>query len=142
MNFNEKVKEMNKIMFNIISTKDITYLKDLDKRINFNKYGKFNYWKLYELNNSKIWQILYELDDNKVYTLIPMFSKNNRPDEPYIILSQQILVTSNSNSILLFEYINNKIINTIDLYNIKDLEGVFIFKYKEVKIKFNELNSF
>jgi len=142
MNFNEKVKEINKIMFNIISTKDITYLKDLDKRIKLNKYGKFNYWKIYELNNSKIWQFLYELEDNKVYTLIPFISRNNRPDEPYIILSQQILITSNSSSLLLTNYIDDKIKDVINLYNIKDLEGVLIFKYKKVEIKIEEHNSF
>jgi hypothetical protein len=54
MNFNEKIKEINKIMFNIISTKEITYLKDLDKRININKYGKYYHYKIYEFNNSKI----------------------------------------------------------------------------------------
>jgi len=41
-------------MFEIISTKEITYLKDLDNRIRINKYGKFNYYKLNELSNSKI----------------------------------------------------------------------------------------
>jgi hypothetical protein len=54
MNFNDKVKEMNKLMFNIISTKEITYLKDLDKRININKYGKYFHYKFYEFTNSKI----------------------------------------------------------------------------------------
>jgi len=33
MTFQEKVKEMQTKMFEIISTKEITYLKDLDKRI-------------------------------------------------------------------------------------------------------------
>jgi hypothetical protein len=54
MNFNEKIKEMNKIMFNIISTKEITYIKDLDKRININKYGKFYYYKIFDFSNSSI----------------------------------------------------------------------------------------
>ena len=110
MTFQEKVKEMQTKMFEIISTKEITYLKDLDKRIKINKFGKFNYWRIYEDRNSKVWQFLSELEDNKVYTLILMFSKNNRPDEPYITLSQQILITSKSNSLLMTYFINNKLI--------------------------------
>jgi hypothetical protein len=43
MTFNEKVKQMIIKMFEIISTKEITYLKDLDRRISLDKYGKFNY---------------------------------------------------------------------------------------------------
>jgi hypothetical protein len=43
MTFIEKVKEMQTKMFEIISTKEITYLKDLDKRIKINKFGRYNY---------------------------------------------------------------------------------------------------
>ena len=43
MTFQEKVKEIQTKMFDIISTKEITYLKDLDKIIKLNKYGRFNY---------------------------------------------------------------------------------------------------
>jgi len=141
MTFNEKVKEIQTKMFDIISTKEITYLKDLDKIIKLNKYGRFNYWRIYEITNSKIWAFLNELEDNRVYTLIPYISANDRPDEPFIVLSQQILITSNSNSLLLCDYINNKIYNTKNLYNITELEGVLIFKFKQVKIEFNDLKD-
>ena len=141
MTFNEKVKEIQTKMFDIISTKEITYLKDLDKRIKLNLYGRFNYWRIYEIRNSKFWSFLNELEDNKVYTLIPYISANDRKDEPIIVLSQQILITSNSNSLLINDYINNKIIETKYLYNITELEGVLIFKFKEVKINFEEYNS-
>lgn len=139
MTFQDKIKQMQTKMFDIISTKEITYLKDLDKRIKLNLYGKFNYWRIYEVRNYKICQFLSELEDNKVYTLIPYISANDRTDEPFIVLSQQILITSNSNSLLINEYINNKINNTKYLYNITELEGVIIFKFKEVKIKFNKV---
>jgi len=142
MTFQDKINEMKTKMFDIISTKEITYLKDLDKRIKINKFGKFNYWRIYEDRNSKVWQFLSELEDNKVYTLILMFSKNNRPDEPYITLSQQILITSKSNSLLMTYFINNKLKETINLYNISELEGIIIFKFKPVKINFNEHNTF
>ena len=140
MSFQDKIKEIQTKMFDIISTKEITYLKDLDKRININKYGKFNYWRIYEIRNYKFWSFLKELEDNKVYTLIPYISANDRTDEPFIVLSQQFLITSNSNSLLINDYINNKINNTKYLYNITELEGVLIFKYKQVKIDFQDKN--
>jgi len=134
---------MKNKMFDIISTKEITYLKDFDRRIHINKYGKFNYYKIYNFNHSKIWNFIYELEEDKVYTLIPFLSANDRPDEPYIILSQQILVTYNSNPVLLTNYINNKISDTINLYNINKLEDVtIIFKFKKVEINFNKHVSF
>jgi len=143
MSFEEKIKQMKTKMFEIISTEEITYLKDIDKRIKINKYGKFNYYKIYEFNHKKIWNFIYELEENKVYTLIPFISKNDRPDEPTIMLSQQILITYNSNPILLTKYINNKINETFDLYNIEMIEDIkIIFKFKSIEIKFNEHNSF
>jgi len=142
MTFKQKLQEMNIKMFNIISTKEITYLKELDKRIQIDKKGKFNYYKIFDFNHSKIWNFIYKIEENKVYTLIPFISKNDRPDEPYIILSQQILITYNSNPLLITNYINNKINDTINLYNINRLEAVIIFKYKQVEINFNKYNSF
>lgn len=136
MTFQDKVKQMQTKMFEIISTKEITHLKDLDKRIKLNLYGKFYYWRIYEIKNSKILSFLNELEDNKVYTLIPYISANDKTNEPFIVLSQQILITSNSNSLLINDYINDKIKDTINLYNITELEGVLIFKYKQVKIEF------
>ena len=141
MSLQDKIKEMQTKMFEIISTKEITYLKDLDKRIKLNLYGRFNYWRIYEIRNSKFWSFLNELEDNKVYTLIPYISANDRPDEPFIVLSKQILITSNSNSLLLQDYINSKILNTVNLYNITELNGVLIFKYKSVKIEFHNLKD-
>lgn len=141
MTFIEKVKEMQTKMFEIISTKEITYLKDLDKRIKINKFGRYNYWRIYEIRNYKVWSFLNELEDNKVYILIPYISANDRRDEPFIVLSQQILITSNSNSLLINDYINNKILNTVNLYNITELNGVLLFKYKSVKIEFHNLKD-
>lgn len=134
MNFQQKIEQMKIKMFDLISTKEITYLKDLDRRININKKGKFEYHKFNELNTYNIWIFLYELEENNIYTLIPFISKNDRPDEPYIILSQQFLITNNSKAslnlistdlnlntilkssklpilLLISEFINNKIGN-------------------------------
>lgn len=58
------------------------------------------------------------------------------------MLSQQFLVTSNSSSLLICNFINNKINEAMDLYNSRELEGVLIFKYKEVKIDINQHESF
>jgi hypothetical protein len=59
-------------------------------------------------------------------------------DEPYIVLSKQILITRNSNSLNLFNYISNKIDDSINLYNIEELEYFnIVFKYKQVDFDIN-----
>jgi hypothetical protein len=85
---------------------------------------------------------LSQLDENKVYALLSILSKNSRPDEPYIILSQTILVTNNSKSLILIKCFENTN-DTLNLYDIKTIEKMsLIFKYKEVKIEFNKHSSF
>jgi hypothetical protein len=68
----------------------------MDKRIDINKFGKFYCYNCSELDGNTVWRFLNELEFNRIYTFIPFISVNSRPDEPYIILSQQILVSSNS----------------------------------------------
>ena len=132
-------------MFDLISTKEITHLWELDSKININKYGKYNYYKIYEFNYSHIWKFLYELENNKVYLMIPFITKNCKSNEPIIILSPQILVTHNSNSLLISKYIQSKVIETADLYGINEnkLDNMpIIFKFKQIKINFNEQKLF
>jgi hypothetical protein len=137
MTFNEKVQEMKTKIFNLISTEEITFLNELDRRITINKYGKFNYYKIYELRNqSRIWNFINELEDGCVYTVIPIISANNNSDEPYIILSKQFLLTNKSNHLLIWKFINNKIIDMINLYDIQENNNILIFKFKKVKIEF------
>jgi hypothetical protein len=70
-------------LFELISIKEITLLKDLDNRILFNKCGKFCYYNCLELDNSNISKFICKLEDNKVYSLIPFISANDKSDEPY-----------------------------------------------------------
>jgi len=144
MTFEQKIQQLKTKMFDVISIKEITFLKDLDTRISINKNGKFYYHKFLETNSSNIWRfLLFRLDKIKIYTIIPFISANNKTDEPYIILSQQFLISAKSDPILISKYINNKISDTINLYNIHNLNDFnIIFKFKQVEISFEEFNKF
>ena len=141
MNFYTK----NKI-FELISTKEITFLKDLDRRISINKTGKFYYKSnkyTVELDTSIVRNFLHSLDTDSIYTLILILSANNTSDQPYIVLSKQILITKYSNTLIIHNYIENKINDAIVLYNIDEIENFnIVFKYKKVDIQFNQFNTF
>jgi hypothetical protein len=150
MTLQEKIQYFKENMYQNISTKEITLLKDLDNKIVIIKDGKYlfesnncSYETFLELHHNKIHKILNDLDDKKVYILIPFISINNRPDEPIIILSQQILVTNYSNSLLITNYINQKIDKSFALFNIYNLEKFnIVLKYKQVEFKFKEYHKF
>jgi len=54
MTFEQKIQQLKTKMFDVISIKEITFLKDLDTRISINKNGKFYYHKFLETNSSNI----------------------------------------------------------------------------------------
>lgn len=138
MTFQDKIKELKQEIFNLISTKEISYLYNLDKRIDVNRLGKFNYYNFSsELHSGEIWKYLQQLEDDRIYALIPIMSKNVTPDEPFIVLSQTILITKNSDINIIIKHIWDKTDKTCELYDI-DLDNSFkiTFKYKEVKFDY------
>lgn len=130
-------------MFDLISTTIITFLNELDNRIDINKSGKFCYYKCPSFETEDIQYFLKTLDDNKIYIIIPFISKNNWVNEPYIILSRQILITNKSNSLLLSNFINDKIEDTIDLYRMESLDKHYtILKQNTLILRLQILRTF
>ena len=133
MTFQEKLQHLKNEMYDLITTNNISFLWNLDKRIELNKTGKFSY-HIFLLGTSNIWGFLERLEEDKIYAIIPLLSKNNKSDEPYIVLSQTFLVTRKSNYRLIMEFISNKTNLTYDLYNMDEDNNLYLtFKYKEVK---------
>lgn len=143
MSFNQKVLEMNQKLFDLISTKTITFLHDIDLRIDIIKNGKFKYYKFFSMEDKHIINYLNNLEANKIYSLIPLISKNDKIDEPFITLSQSILITNKSNPLLIYNYLYNKIDDSVNLFNMQNLNSYYIIlKYKEVEINFKEYKKF
>jgi hypothetical protein len=145
MTFNQKIQQMKDKIFQLISTNEITFLKDLDKKIKIIKKGKF-YYKSFkyniELETSIVRKFLSSLDKNNIYTLIIILSANNTSDQPYIILNRQILITNYSNTLIIHNYIDNRINEAIELYNIDKINFNIVFKYKSIDIEFNQYHTF
>jgi hypothetical protein len=143
MNYNQKVLEMNQKLFDLISVKEISFINEIDYRIDIIKNGKFKHYRFFCIDEYHIKNFLNNLDDNKVYSLIPFISINQRIDQPYMVLSQTILVTKQSNHLLIYNYLHNKIDDFVNLFNIDSLNAYYtIFKYKSVEINFNEYIKF
>jgi len=143
MNCNQNILNSHPEIFDLISVKNVTFLNEIDYKININKNGKFKYYRnfCFDLYNYK--NFGYNLDNNTIYSLIPLLSKNERIDEPFTILSQTILLTKQSNNLLIYNYINNKIQDTIKLYNMNLLDNYYvIFKYKSVELDFESYKKF
>lgn len=147
MTFQEKIQQLKQKMFDAISTKDISFLWNLDKRIDVNKFGKFSYHNFIEFDSGEMVRFLSDLEIGKIYAVIPILSKNVTPDEPFIVLSQTFLITIKSNHRIILEYINQKIFDSEDWYSIEryktgESDLRVTFKYKEVKFDYKEFSQF
>lgn len=134
---------INKKVYDVISNKDIAFLYELNYKLKINKNGKFKYFKMNNFELEDIKNFLNNLDHDKIFTLIPFISINDRVDEPFTILSQQILITKNSNPVLLANFIDSKISKTFELFNSNiDISFYTIFKYKSIEIDYKSINNF
>src|ERR1700746_4106452 len=121
-NYNKNVLENNPKIFDLISTDNISFLCDIDNSIKINKYGQYKYFNIFRNDSDSIINFISNLDDNKIYMIIPLISINKRIDDPYIILSRQILITKNSSTTTIFNFIDDKIVKMKELYNIEELQ--------------------
>lgn len=134
--------KFRKDIYNFISITEITFLADMDKRIEINKNGKFKYYN-FLLGTNKIFDFLKDLEDTKIYIVIPMLSKNARSDQPYFILDRQILLTNKSDYMLIAKHISSKYNETLEIYELDDNDDLILtFKYKEVRIDLNQNYKF
>src|SRR5579864_2310414 len=99
-----KTQQIIQTMMETISINQITMLKDLNRNIKLNKNETI---QIYTSNYGLMDLIAFidNLEQDKIYIIIPILTANNLIDEPYIMLSQQILVTRNSEPKVLMNFI-------------------------------------
>jgi hypothetical protein len=118
-------------------------LKDIDHIININKKGKFKYYYINNMEISSIDIFIKRLHEDNIYTIIPLISMFGKDLEPHLILSKSILLTNNSSTKLLFNYLNAKLDQAILDYGLSNIEdGIpfhLIFKYKKITLDLTKL---
>jgi hypothetical protein len=92
-----------------ISTNNISFLIDFDKTINIDKSGKAYYFKSSNIDLDNINNFIINLEEGGIYLINPLISINCIINDPYLTLSRQFLVTSNSNTQLIHSYLNKQL---------------------------------
>jgi hypothetical protein len=114
----------------------LNFLKDVNKHIEVDLRGKFKYTHIPYFETKQIREFILNLDCESFYTIIPILSIYDKEDDPYIILSKQILISSYSSPELIRDYLDlqlDKAIIDFDL-NIENKFHYLILKHKIIKI--------
>jgi hypothetical protein len=96
-------------LISLISTKEITMLKDIDAVIKINKIGKFKYFYIPNMEIVGINKFISKLYSNSAYIIIPLITMFAKDNDLIFILSTQILVSNNSSAKVIHDYLNNKL---------------------------------
>jgi len=82
---------MNINIIKNISSNKITLLKDINSNILIDKRGKFQYFYIPNFEIRGVRDFISKIDENSIYTVIPIISRFAKDNDPHIILSKQIL---------------------------------------------------
>jgi hypothetical protein len=115
-----------------LSTNDISFLIDFDKTIDIDKSNKTKYFRIFNFDLDGITNFISNLDDDEIYLINPIISINCRYSDPYLSLSRPFLISNNSNSMLITNYLCEQLEKSVIDYNFPEKDNFLIFKYKTV----------
>jgi|ERR1700744_6760458 len=134
---------MNINLLKLITSQQVTFLKDINKTVNINKHGEYKYFKIPLLDIRTIFSFIESLDGEKLYLIIPFISPACKLDEPYLILSKQFLISKYSNELVIHDFLNSQFEDAIINFGMSDIQHYYlIFKYKSIKFDFSNKMNF
>jgi hypothetical protein len=119
-------------LLGMISTKDISLMKDLNDFFSVSPRGKYKYFSTYSYDLQHLYDFLQLLDEDSIYIVIPFISKDGRLNDPSLILSRQILITKYSSIDVIRTYLFNQWVKADDQFNIGDLDNYKLVMYKNL----------
>jgi hypothetical protein len=126
---------MNLELLKNTSNNKITFLSDINHCVEINKSGKFKYFINYNIDIKLIKEFIDTLNPFSLYVMIPLISKTGKLNDPYIILSKQILVTKYSNYIIVNEFLVEQLNTFLTDFELGEIDNYFlIFKYKKISL--------
>jgi hypothetical protein len=123
-----------------ISVNNITLMADVNKDFFIDKSGKSNYYVHNNFEMEYFSNFVNNLDSNALYSVIPLISVKKNLNEPYLVLSNTMLVTKYSSYREIHHYVYENYLQSIDDFGMDHLEDYnLVFKYKRVKIDINQI---
>lgn len=106
------------INYNDISNENITFLKDINKHVNFSLNGEFKYCTIKNLDVRILGGFIDGLTQGSIYTVIPFVSTSLLIGDPFLVLSRQFLVTKHSSYEIVNKYCRDQFNIAISQFNL------------------------
>lgn len=119
------------------SKDNITFLSDQIINKKLLRIGNYHYFKFSKLEINLIKDFLQQLESNKAYIVLPILAVEGlESTAPILSLTNQILVTRDSDSNTILNFIFNQIELTCVNYGIDNLNNsIIVFKFRPITLK-------
>jgi hypothetical protein len=121
---------------NNITQQNITFLSDIDQNFEIDKSEKYYYFNLGQNDIDKIRFFISNIRGNDIFLIFPFITTTRNPKDPYLRLSDQFIVTNQSNPKLISDYLDDKYTNC-DFY-VETTPAYLYFKYKKVFVNYRK----
>ena len=129
------MKNNNNFNISLLTKDNITYFSDLIKNKRLFRIGNYHFFKITNMKIELLREFLEMLDNNKAYIVLPVLVNDNGQ---IISLSHQILVSKNSNSNVINNFIFSKLEEAVLSYGWDELtEYTVVFKFRAISFKEN-----
>jgi len=117
-----------------LTTNEISFLVNIDRRINIDKNDKYYYYQISGINLASITNFILNIRNHDIVLVHPFISIKCRHNDPYLTLSRQFLLSNNSNSNLISEYLSYQLEEAGNDFKFDhdELDYKLIIKYKRV----------
>jgi hypothetical protein len=119
------------------SKNNVTFLSDQIKNKKLFTIGNYNYFKFITLEINEIKNFLEQLESNKAYIVLPILVVSGlESNTPILSLTNQILVTKDSDPNIILNFILKQIELSCANYGIENIENsIIIFKFRAISLK-------
>lgn len=127
------------ILMNKYFQNKLVFLADIENQLNVDKTAKFNYntniVSQHSIPKELVYNFLLSLNDNEIYLVDTILSKDGKYSNAYISLSRQFIITKDSSDIMISNYLNEQLENFEWDFEINlNIVYKLIFKYKKILI--------
>jgi hypothetical protein len=119
------------------SQTNVTFLSEQVQNKKLFKIGYYHFFKIPQLELDVLKDFLQILDFNKAYIVLPILTTPGTTGSDAILsLSKQILVTRDSNPIIISNFLMNQIEMACSNYGIENLENfLVVFKFRPLSLR-------
>ena len=71
-----------------ISTINVTFLEEIEKNVFINRNYKTKHYRFYNLEFDEIKSFILDLDDDKIFQVMPLISIISNLKDPYLVVSE------------------------------------------------------